>query len=132
MARILVVNDERDLVELCQVILEEVGHQVTTLTNGAKAVELAEHDPPDLIALDWVLGRLTGEDVLRALRANPATAHIPILLLSALPDLEARAGVLGADGALGKPFGEDELVRAVGRLLPGDHQREPRYRERAN
>jgi DNA-binding response OmpR family regulator len=122
MARILLVNDEKDLVEVCGMVLEGQGHEVIALTDGAKAFDVAVRQPPDIIILDWVLGNMTGEDLLRALRAHPATRRTPILMISALPDLEARAAVLGADGALGKPFDEDQLIRAVEELDPTRRQ----------
>jgi two-component system, OmpR family, phosphate regulon response regulator PhoB len=113
MARILFVNDHKDLAELVHMLLRRAGHEATAITDGRAAFQTACQQRPDLIILDWVLDGLTGEDVLRELRADPAMSRIPILVASALPDVHQRARLLGANGAIGKPFSEEELLQAV-------------------
>jgi DNA-binding response OmpR family regulator len=117
MARILVVNDEADLVEICELVLEEVGHEVDTLTEGRLAAELAKRTQPELIVLDWQMKSTTGGEVFRQLRSEPATAQIPVLLISAIPDGQLLARMYGMDGYLQKPFVGNSLVEAVDGLL---------------
>ena len=80
MARILLVNDEADLVEITKMVLEDAGHRVTALTEGRKAVETAFRICPDILILDWNLDGITAEEVLRQLRLDSRTARLPILL----------------------------------------------------
>jgi DNA-binding response OmpR family regulator len=117
MARILFVNDENDLVTLSAMLLEEHGHEVFGLTDAHRAFEVAVREQPDLVIVDWALDGLTGEDLFRQLRGHPATAKVPVLMISALEDVKERARLLGAEGTLAKPFGEDELIGAVDRLV---------------
>jgi CheY-like chemotaxis protein len=116
-ARILFVNDEADLVEISAALLSEVGHDVVPLTDGRLTVETAVREKPDLLVLDWIMNGITGDEVVRALRLEPATARLPILLISALPDATEVARLYALDGCLRKPFSADDLVRAVDERL---------------
>lgn len=113
MARILFVNDERDLVEVCAQLLRAAGHDVFTLTDGKEAPTEAVRVRPDLMILDWVVNDATAESVLRALRFERKTAHLPVLLISARVDGEIKAKLYGLDGYLRKPFSASQLLRAV-------------------
>jgi DNA-binding response OmpR family regulator len=117
MSRILLVNDEPDLLEVMEMILGEAGHEVAALTAGQRAFEVALTFAPDLIVLDWRLNGITAEEVVRQLRLDPRTIQAPILLISALQDADAKARLLGIDGCLRKPFTGDALVGAVGAIL---------------
>ena len=117
MARILVANDNPDLVELCQSLLEHDGHVVETLTNGARVLELTRTWRPDLVLLDWVMPKMDGGAATRALRAQASTASIPILMMSGSADGEAQARDAGADAFLCKPFRPSDLLRHVADLL---------------
>jgi DNA-binding response OmpR family regulator len=118
MAKVLVVNDEADLVDICQMVLEERGHEVDTLTEGTKAAARAWAFRPDVIVLDWQLSDTTGGDVLYELRARPATARIPVLMISALVDAATLAREQRVNGFLHKPFTADALIQGVERLVP--------------
>jgi DNA-binding response OmpR family regulator len=117
MAKVMFVNDEPDLGTLVQMVLEDHGHAVVMTTDGERALDIARREQPDLVILDWVLGRMTGDEVLRWLRDDPATARIPVLLASAMVDLHDRARRLGADAVLEKPYSTEELHSAVERVL---------------
>jgi putative two-component system response regulator len=115
MAHLLVVEDDRDLLEAMVEILGNDGHQVTATSNGREALAAFEHQPPDLILSDLMMPEMDGYALLEAVRAQPAGAATLFLLLSART---ARADVgrardLGADDYLFKPFTAAELVRAV-------------------
>jgi two-component system phosphate regulon response regulator PhoB len=116
-ARILFVNDERDLVDVCAQLLGDAGHEVITLSDGKQAPTAAVRALPDLMILDWVVNDATAESVLRALRFERVTAHLPVLLISARVDGEIKAKLYGLDGYLRKPFSAAQLLRAVDDVL---------------
>lgn len=116
MARVLIVDDERDLATICRFVLESVDHVVECVETGDQAIGWAIRERPDVIVLDWVLPDMMGDEVLRALRKREELSATAILVTSALPGLGERAWVLGADGFLPKPFEAEELLRAVGGL----------------
>lgn len=117
MAHILIVDDQKAVVDTCRLYLERAGHGVTVAYNGEQALAEAARVKPDLIVLDLLLPRVDGRDVCRALRAGGA--RVPILMLSALATEDDRiAGLeLGADDYLVKPFSPRELVARVGAIL---------------
>src|SRR3954470_20804311 len=104
MARVLVVDDDPDLVEACRLVLEDAGHTVEGITDATLTPALARSWRPDVLLLDWVLEGLTGGDVLRALKRDAALARLPVIVMSALEagDLQARAAA--ANDFLAKPF----------------------------
>jgi CheY-like chemotaxis protein len=121
--RILVVDDEDHLREVAELSLHLVGDwEVTTASSGEAAIDLATSDPPDAILLDVMMPGMDGPTVFRHLRAHPATAHVPVILLTAKlqPADRARFGALGVDGIIGKPFEPMDLPGQVTALLAGD------------
>jgi two-component system phosphate regulon response regulator PhoB len=116
-ARILFVNDEQDLVDVCAQLLSDAGHDVVTLVDGRRAPVTAARILPDLMILDWIVNDATAEAVLRALRFERVTAHLPVLLISARVDGELKAKLYGLDGYLRKPFSAGQLLRAVDEVL---------------
>ena len=83
MAKILVVDDEKDVVELLKFLLEKDGHQISTAYNGREALESVAKAKPDLILLDWSLPVLDGLAVTRKLHERTDSGHIPVIFLSA-------------------------------------------------
>ena len=125
MARILLINDEPDLLFLCKLGLEQVGHRVETVIDGGDVIPLVRRVRPDLIGLDWVIPDFSGEEVLRQLKSETDTRAIPVLVISALEGLDSQARRLGADGFLRKPFRMPQLVAAVNSVLvPGVNVRQ--------
>jgi two-component system, OmpR family, alkaline phosphatase synthesis response regulator PhoP len=118
-ARILVVEDDRDIAELIAHSLGKAGYDTHKVTSGPDALASARAAVPDAIVLDLMLPGLDGLDVCRALRAEPATSGIPIIMLTARAEEADRvAGLeLGADDYVTKPFSAKELVARVGALL---------------
>lgn len=119
MARILVAEDERDIRELIGFTLRHSGHEVLTASNGEDALAIALREVPDLVLLDIRMPRLTGYEVCRRLRAEPATQHVPVAFLSAKgQDSEVQAGMdAGATDYILKPFAPDQLIQRVALLL---------------
>jgi DNA-binding response OmpR family regulator len=116
-ARILIVDDEADLVEVCTMALEAQGHSVSGITEPQLAVESAKREQPELVVLDWVMPGCDGGAVLAKLHADRVTARTPVVVMSALPDGAARARAAGADAFLPKPFDADQLAHAVATIL---------------
>ena len=117
LGRILVVDDEKKIVESCRLYLEHAGYEVLTAFNGTQALEEAAAGRPDLVVLDLLLPRLDGREVCRRLRASGS--RVPILMLTALSTEDDRIhGLdLGADDYLVKPFSPRELVARVRAIL---------------
>jgi two-component system alkaline phosphatase synthesis response regulator PhoP len=118
-ARILVVEDDRDIADLIAHALAKAGYEADRVASGQDALASARASAPDAIILDLMLPGLNGFDVCRALRADHDTASIPIIMLTARGEESDRvAGLeLGADDYVTKPFSAKELVARVGALL---------------
>ncbi len=117
--KILVVDDNPDNVELGRVVVESGGYTAVTAADGVEALERVKESPPDLILLDVMMPRLDGLGVLQALRENPATAQIPVIMLTAKAAVADRVqGLqLGADDYVPKPFDAAELLARIQTLL---------------
>ena len=122
MAAILVAEDDPDIMVLLQILLEDDGHEVEMVGEGAAALAAYRARAADLVVLDISLpGELDGLDVLRILRAEDGDRPVRVLLLSArASDDDVAHGLeAGADDYVVKPFDAAELVARVGRLLEG-------------
>lgn len=120
MARILVVDDEPDIVRFAVAVLEARGHQVSIATDGVRALEAARAEVPDAILLDLNLPRLDGREVCRQLKSDERTASIPIVMMTAseIAIGDVRTGrAAGADDYLIKPFLRDVLIQRIESLL---------------
>lgn len=117
--RILVVDDDPDILQFIRVNLELEGFGVELATTGADAIESVSQQPPDLVLLDVMMPGMDGFGVLRRLRAHPAAANTSIILLTArtLPEDRIRGLELGADDYITKPFDVDELIARVKAVL---------------
>jgi two-component system phosphate regulon response regulator PhoB len=117
--KILVVDDEPDALELIQYNLQAAGYDVVTAADGEEALEKARATPPALIILDVMLPEVDGLEVCKALRRDPTTASIPIVMLTAkAAEIDRVLGLeLGADDYVTKPFSPRELVLRVKSLL---------------
>lgn len=114
MGRILVVDDEPDLLFMLRRILARAGHEITQADNGAVALASVRQSPPDLVITDIMMPVMNGVELIRALRADPATAAIPILSVSGDSHL-----AVDADAVLAKPYRHAELLEVAQRLLEG-------------
>jgi len=117
--RVLVVEDERDIAALVAYQLTREGFRVETAHTGDDALTALNRQIPDLIILDRLLPEVSGDEVLKSLRSEPATRSVPVLMLTAKREQEDRIeGLeLGADDYLTKPFSPRELVLRVQAIL---------------
>lgn len=116
---ILVVEDEADLAELVHFHLEKEGYRCRKQFDGNAALAEVQRDPPDLIILDRMLPKISGDDVANRLKRDPRTAGIPIVMLTAKVDEtdELVGFALGADDYIRKPFSMKLLVARVSAVL---------------
>jgi two-component system phosphate regulon response regulator PhoB len=117
--RLLLVEDDRQLAELVRFHFDRAGYEVTRTGDGDEALILAEEVRPDLVILDWMIEGISGIEVCRRLRRRPATANMPIIMLTARGEENDRVRGLetGADDYLTKPFSPKELVARAGAVL---------------
>jgi CheY-like chemotaxis protein len=121
MPRILVVDDEIDIVRMVVKVLGARGHQVEAGRDGVDAVTRIRRAPPDLVLVDAGLPGVDGIEVCRRIKTDPETSAVPVVLLTTgeitLADATGEHG-LGPDGWLLKPFVREVLIGCVERLLP--------------
>jgi DNA-binding response OmpR family regulator len=117
--KILVVDDEPDAVELIEFNLCQAGFDVSTAADGAEALKKAREVRPDLIVLDVMLPEMSGLEVCKVLRRDPATAAVPIIMLTArAAEVDRVVGLeIGADDYVTKPFSPRELVLRIRKIL---------------
>jgi DNA-binding response OmpR family regulator len=118
--RILIADDEPNIVASLEFLMRKCDYEVCVARDGDEALQLAEAFRPDLVLLDVMMPRRSGFEVCRLLRENPALRAIRIVMLSARGrDVEVGKGLaLGADAYVTKPFSTKELVATVRELLP--------------
>ena len=116
--RILLIEDEGNILEAISFILSRAGWQVQGHGNGATALDAVARTRPDMIVLDVMLPGCSGLEILRALRQRPETAALPVVMLTAKGQLKDRetALELGADAYLTKPFSNADLLATVALL----------------
>jgi CheY-like chemotaxis protein len=118
MARILVIDDEPDVVRLIVKVLSGRGHTVQVARDGASALARVKHEPPDVILLDSDLPKIDGAEVCRRLKADSTTAEIPIVLMtSAYIDIFDVDADGGPDAFVVRPFVREVLANVVERAL---------------
>ncbi|MEO5697675.1 MAG: response regulator [Burkholderiaceae bacterium] len=118
MAHVLVVDDERDTLIVLEQALASFGYHVTTANNGADAIEKAASWAPDAVVTDLLMPFIDGIGLAKALRSNPQTAGVKIVLCSGVPEDNVRALFDGYDAFMHKPFTIELLRDILGALLP--------------
>ncbi len=125
--KILVVDDEADVLDLVCMNLRAAGYAVATAENGAGALQKARAEKPDLIILDLMLPEMNGLEVCKVLKKEDATAAVPIIMLTAkTEEVDRIVGLeLGADDYVAKPFSPRELVLRVKSVLRRGQEKPP-------
>jgi DNA-binding response OmpR family regulator len=118
--KILIVDDEPDVVTLMERALQTEQFEVICAYDGISALDIAESEMPDLVLLDIMMPMMSGYEVCQQLKANPQTQHIPVLCVSSAhtADAHTRSRAVGAATLLLKPFTTAELVAQIRRHLP--------------
>ena len=122
MARILIVDDSPSQLLGIQRIVEKLGHDILTATDGAAGVEAAKAELPDLVLMDVVMPNLNGFQATRAISKEPTTANIPVVLVTTKDQETDKVWGMrqGAKAYITKPFTETQLIEVINSLLvPG-------------
>ena len=116
---LLIADDDEDILMLVQLRLARSGFEVIVARDGEEALSLARERRPDLAVLDWMMPKLSGVEVLRAIRAGVDTSEIPVVLLTArASESDVQEGLAaGADDYVAKPFSPQELATRVQTIL---------------
>ncbi len=117
--RVLIAEDDDSLRMLMRIAIDVGGLEIAEACDGITALELARENPPDLVLLDWMMPGMSGLELCRALRADPATSGALIAMVTArvLPQDRELAFAAGADHYIGKPFSPVALLEAVRHAL---------------
>lgn len=110
---ILILDDDRDILEVTKLILEMKGYEVSTRESVENVIELVKETHPDIILVDLMIPEIGGKKMIRNLKENKETEGIPALVFSANAEIESIAKSIGADGYLKKPFDIDKLEKTI-------------------
>jgi DNA-binding response OmpR family regulator len=118
-ASILVVDDDPEIVTMLSTRLSKRGYKVSTANDGHRALELAKREKPDLVLLDVMMPGKSGWEVARALKQDPVTATIKIVMVTAIGEAvnEITSPLYGADAHIDKPFEFDRLEKVIANLV---------------
>lgn len=111
--KIVLVDDDLDILEAIQAMLEDEGYTVVTTDRGEDVEKISLQEHPDLIILDMLLSGRDGREIARQLKSQESTKHIPILMLSAHPKAARESQAFEVNGFLAKPFEMDDLLAKV-------------------
>jgi CheY-like chemotaxis protein len=118
MPKILMVDDDKDLLEVTQSLLAKKGYEVATVTCWEDALQALDTFQPQVILLDVFLSGIDGLDICKQLKSLPTTKHIPVIILSAYPGVaESVTYEYGADDFIAKPFEVSDLITKVHSVL---------------
>ena len=117
MKRILVVDDEPDILECLKIILEMENYEVIVSDNGEFLEQLSHSELPHLIIVDVLLSGKEGRTLVKQLKSQKETRHIPIIMISAHPSAYEISRQAGADSFLAKPFNIDKLLATIALFL---------------
>lgn len=117
MIKILVVDDDPDILEAIQLILSTGGYDSATTTKGEETYERVKEYEPDIIILDVLLSGNDGRTICQNLKRMKETTHIPVIMISAHPTAKESVKKCGADGFVAKPFSVSELLDEINKFI---------------
>lgn len=119
MPKILIADDDRAFVEMIRAQLEFGGFETVVAYEGTRTVEVAHHERPDLIILDWKMPSGKGDAVLEFLKERDDTMHIPVMILTGVrePGMEEKARKLGVKAFIRKPYEPEDLLQKIREML---------------
>lgn len=115
--RVIIVEDEDNVRETLELLLTNAGFKVTSSATGTDIFETIHNFNPDIILLDVMLDNLDGRDICRSIKEDLATRHIPVIMLSGVPDVYNAIPDVGANDVVAKPFDEITLLNRIERQL---------------
>lgn len=120
--KILVVDDEPDILDLATVRLKKLGYKIVEAVDAEEALVILQKDIPDLILLDLLLPKMQGDQLCKKLKSDDKFKHIPVILFTASairPSLPEKIKEMGADDCIIKPFEPEELLTKVKKFIGG-------------
>lgn len=131
-ARVAVIEDNRDNLELVTTLLRALGHEPLTATSGRDGIELVRRERPDIVLLDLTMPEMDGFETLRELRRGAGTREVPVVAVTAHAMVGDREAILaqGFDGYVPKPIAVEQLVEEMSRHLGDGARPAPRTRAR--
>ena len=118
--KILILDDDADILDILSYLIKEEGYEIHALAHGENIWESLRTFSPDLVLMDLMLADLDGRSICRGIKENPATSHIPVIMISARPDLmQSFTGTGAPDEFVAKPFDIDNLLSKVKKHLQG-------------
>jgi CheY-like chemotaxis protein len=115
--KILLIDDNEELLDLMQEILTQNSYETEKLYYTSDIIQTLEKSNPDLLILDYLLTGINGGELCSQVKKNPATQHLPVMIVSAYPRVLESLGNYGQDAFLAKPFGIDEFLDTVSYCL---------------
>jgi CheY-like chemotaxis protein len=117
MATVLVVDDEFGIAELFEAILEDEGHRVLTASNGRHGLEVLAKERPDVVFLDYMMPVMDGANMLRRMTADQKLQHIPVVMMSSIPEAAVAERCSGYVKFMRKPFDVSQVTDVVEQLI---------------
>jgi CheY-like chemotaxis protein len=118
MKKVLIIEDDPAIQDVLGLLFTHAGYRTTAYTNG-QVVLTGEFDIPDLFVIDKQLSGVDGLEICKHLKSRPLTWHLPVIILSATPQLQAQIKQAGADAFLEKPFSNNDLLQVAATLVGG-------------
>lgn len=122
MKKILIIDDDPDVIAVLQLLLKKKDYDVATASNEGEAYRQIEAFAPALIVMDVLLSGVDGREVCRKIKASPASKHIPVIMFSAHPSAQRNMEEFGADDFLPKPFESTKLLERIEALIAKQKQ----------
>jgi DNA-binding response OmpR family regulator len=111
--KILILDDNEDILEMMKVALEDEGHEVESMTNTDDIYKTIQTIKPNLVIVDYILSGINGGELCHQIKSNPKTDHIPVIMVSGHQRVLQSLGNYGADVFIAKPFSLEEIVSNV-------------------
>ena len=115
--KVVIVEDEDNVRETIELLLTNAGFTVKSFATGNEILRTIQEFNPDVILLDVMLGDIDGRDICREIKTNSITSHIPVIMLSGVPDVYNAILDVGANDVISKPFDETTLLNRIDRQL---------------
>jgi DNA-binding response OmpR family regulator len=115
--KILILDDNEDILEMMKVALEDEGHEVECMINTNDIYKTISHIKPDLLIVDYILPGINGGELCHQVKTNPKTEHIPVIMVSGHQRVLQSLGTYGADVFIAKPFSLEDIVSNVNNCL---------------
>lgn len=122
MKKILLIDDDPDVITVLQLLLKKKGYEVATASREEEAYNQVKQFEPDLVVLDVLLSGVDGRTICKKLKNSPASKHIPIIMFSAHPGAQKNMEEFGADDFISKPFESSKLLERIEAQLPKQKQ----------